>query len=145
MSDKLFTHMFKSLVDQIGGVEAAAAAIGATLGHSVSIGTVSKISNGNAEVPLAWAYALQDATGNFCFDDHRARGRAPREVGVGPPSHLDVLREATEAVQAIAQVEARPSTDAVVRAFKEVADVHEQTGKIRASYGAILKDRRADQ
>ncbi|MBA86115.1 MAG: hypothetical protein CML69_15485 [Rhodobacteraceae bacterium] len=143
MSSKLFAHMFKGLVQQVGGVEAAAAAISATVGHPVSIGTVSKISNGRAEVPIAWAYALEDATGNFCFDAYRNRvvGKHGAEMTVA--SHLDVLRESTEAVQAIAHVESQPSTETIVRARKEVADVYEQLAGALAAYDAMLKERGA--
>lgn len=141
MSSKLFAHMFKGLVQQAGGVEAAAAAISASVGHSVSIGTVSKISNGHSEVPLAWAYAIQDATGNFCFDAYRGRVVASHEAEMTVASHLEVLRESTEAVQAIAHAESHPTAETIVRARKEVADVYEQLAGSLATYDAIIAER----
>lgn len=140
MSHELFAHMFKSLVDRVGGVEAAAAAISASVGHAVSIGTVSKICNRNAEVPLAWAYALQDATGNHCFDTYRSSVTARRASEAVIAHHLDALRESTEMVQALAHAEASPSRDTILRARKETADVHDQTVKIMAAYDAMLSE-----
>lgn len=143
MSHRLFAHMFKSLVRQAGGVEAASAAIEAAVGHSVSIGTVSKISNGHAEVPISWAYALEDATGNFCFDAYRGRVVASHEAEMTVASHLEVLRESTEMVEAMAHAEAHPNSETIVRARKEVADVYEQAAKALAAYDVMLKG--ADQ
>lgn len=138
MSQELFAHMFKGLVDQLKGVDAAAAAIASSVGHPVSIGTISRIGNGNAEVPLAWAYALQDATGNYCFDAYRNSVTARRVGEAAIANHLDALRESTEMVQALAHAESSPSREAIIRARKEVADVHTQTGEIIAAYDQML-------
>ena len=51
----------------------ATSVITSAVGHSISIGTLSRIEHGNAEVPLLWAWALQDATKNACFDSYRAQ------------------------------------------------------------------------
>ena len=72
MQPKIAAKMFDNLVNQAGGKEAAASVISSAIGHSISIGTLTKIKNGDAEVPLLWAWALMDATRNNCFDTYRA-------------------------------------------------------------------------
>ncbi|MBT9383475.1 hypothetical protein KM176_06365 [Pseudooceanicola sp. CBS1P-1] len=140
MPHDLFSHMFKSLVQQVGGVDAAQAAISAAVGHQVSIGTVSKIANGHAEVPLSWAYALEDASGNRCFHAHRARSVAHDEAEASVGSHLDHLREATEMVEAMAHAESGPTRETLIRARKETADVVDRAGRALAAYDAMLED-----
>lgn len=138
MQQDLFAHMFKSLVAQIGGVDGAAAAISAAVGRQVSIGTISKITNGNADVPMLWAYALEDATGNRCFTNLRDRAVSSQEAASAVVGHLDLLRESTEAVEAMAHAEASPDRDKIVRARKETADLHEQSGRALEAYDAML-------
>lgn len=138
MQHDLFAHMFKSLVAQAGGVDSAAAAIAAAVGHSVSIGTVSKAANSKSEVPMLWAYALEDATGNRCFTNLRARAVSAQEAEAAVICHLDLLRESTEAVEAMAHAEASPDRDKIIRARKETADLHEQSGRALAAYDALL-------
>lgn len=72
MQPKIAAQMFDNLVTQAGGKEAAASVIASAMGHSISIGTLTKIKNGTLEVPLLWAWALMDATRNNCFDTYRA-------------------------------------------------------------------------
>ena len=127
MSDRLFTHMFRSLVDQVGGVDAAAAAIEASSGRPVSRGTVSKIQNGNAEVPLAWAYALEDETGNACFTRLRIRKLEGQEdvVGAAMVTHIHLVKESSEAVIALAAAESSQDPDQLAASKKELMDVIE--------------------
>lgn len=92
-------QMFDSLVRQAGGKEAAAATIEAAVGHSISIGTLSKIKNGDAEVPLLYAWALMDATGNACFDRFRARTKCAEPSDTDPYSLIgETAKEHGEAV-----------------------------------------------
>lgn len=72
MQPKIASKMFDNLVTQAGGKEASASIIASAVGHSISIGSLSRIANGAAEVPLLWAWALMDATRNNCFDTYRA-------------------------------------------------------------------------
>ncbi|WP_146592522.1 hypothetical protein, partial [Puniceibacterium confluentis] len=46
MCSPLYASLFRGLVKQLGGVDAACAVIEAALGHSVSRGSVSRIQNG---------------------------------------------------------------------------------------------------
>ena len=100
MQSKVAAQMFKNLVTEAGGKEAAAAVITSAVGHSISIGTLSRIEHGNAEVPLLWAWALQDATKNACFDSYRSQTRgAPADAC---PYDLigEISKEHGEAVEA---------------------------------------------
>ena len=73
MNILLRAHMFGELVKAVGGVDAAAAAIEAVVGHTVSRGTISKVQNGHSEVPYAWVTALENATGRHPFLNMRSR------------------------------------------------------------------------
>lgn len=127
MPDRVLARMFRGLVEQVGGVDPAVATIEASTGESVSRGTISKIQNCEAHVPLAWAFILEDATGNFAFTRDRMRRLeaadrkgAARSVAV---CHLDTMREATEAVLAQAQAETSDDWEALARARKETDDL----------------------
>ena len=106
MQRTVAAQMFDSLVSQVGGKEAAAATIEAAVGHSISIGTLTKIKNCDAEVPLLWAWALMDATGNVCFDRYRARtaevargGDPYTLIGEAAKEHGEALSWGVRAVQ----------------------------------------------
>lgn len=139
MSILLRAQMFGELVKAVGGVDAAAAAIEAVVGHTVSRGTVSKVQNGHSEVPYAWVTALETASGRYPFLNMRSR-----EVTGGPARselacHLDMLREATEGVTALAAFEANPEDpQAVAKAYAELADVHDLTGGAMAKLKAMM-------
>ena len=60
MADAITTAMFRGLVAQLGGVEAAAAVLEQAYG-AASKGTISKMCSGQAEVTLAAARAIEDA------------------------------------------------------------------------------------
>ncbi|WP_421998166.1 hypothetical protein [Roseovarius confluentis] len=127
--------MFDSLVTQAGGKDAAAATIEAATGNSISIGTLTKIKKGDAEVPLLWVWALMDATGNTCFDRYRARkietamGADPYAlIGETAKEHGEALSWGIKAVQsgdagdhARAAVEHRQAADK----HTEAAESHE--------------------
>lgn len=64
MSDNITRAMFRGLVSQLGGVEAAAAVIEQAYGVA-SKGTVSKMCSGQAEITLAACRAIEDALGVY--------------------------------------------------------------------------------
>lgn len=64
MPDKIMQMMFRGLVQQAGGVDAAAAVIEQAWG-AASKGTVSKMCSGQAEITLAAAIALEEAVGRY--------------------------------------------------------------------------------
>ena len=106
MKRAVAAQMFDSLVKEAGGKDAAAATIEAAVGHSISIGTLTKIKNGDAEVPLLWAWALMDATSNRCFDRYRTRTKElapdgdPYElIGETAKEHGEALAWGIKAVQ----------------------------------------------
>ena len=135
MPDRLLAHMFRELVARSGGVDAAAAAIEASTGEPVSRGTISKIQNGNAEVPLAWAWALEDHTGNLCFDRYRNRKvEASGGLDRGEVSHLVTMRESHEAVMAQAAAEVSDDAGCINAALKEM---HEMIAAGERTIGAL--------
>ena len=125
MQPKVAAQMFRNLVTQSGGKEAAAATIASAVGHSISLGSLSRIENGNAEVPLLWAWALMDATHNPCFDAYRGQigtptgdacpyeliGETSREHGESLEASLRAARSETAQDWAQAAVEHREAAD----------------------------------
>jgi hypothetical protein len=121
MQPKIAAQMFDNLVTQAGGKEAAASVISSAVGHPISIGTLSKIKGGNAEVPLLWAWALMDATGNLCFDSYRTAttvhdvdvclfalsGRASEEGGQAVAAGIRAAQSGKAGDHAAAAVESR--------------------------------------
>lgn len=105
MCDALFASMFRRLVKKAGGVDAAASAISALVGHEVSKGTISKVQNGLAEVPMLYVHALEDATGDYRFTKMRLKEieeRIGSTSGKSLALHAGaVSKEAGEAVNAL--------------------------------------------
>ncbi|MFY0661355.1 MAG: hypothetical protein JXR15_12745 [Shimia sp.] len=105
MSDLLYANMFRRLVSKTGGVEAACATVSALLGHEISKGTISRIQNGFAAVPMLYVYALEDATGDYRFTKLRAKEVEDRVAAKEGQSITrlagEVGKEAGEAVNAL--------------------------------------------
>ena len=119
--------MFRSLVSQVGGVDAACAAIEAAEGEAPARGTISKIQSGLLSVPLDWAHALEDASGNYAFTNHRVRqlegessppgdclyvlsGQASKESGEAISAGLRAVQSCDAGDHAKAAVEHREAT-----------------------------------
>tara|TARA_R110000868_G_scaffold369682_3_gene633089 strand:- start:17397 stop:17864 length:468 start_codon:yes stop_codon:yes gene_type:complete len=115
--------MFKSLVDAVGGVEAARAVIEASVGHDISIASISRMQNANAEPVWAWVVALEDAAGQAPFSKMRARQLGQQKASSAVISHLDALRESSEMVLALAGAERSDDPQVLARALKETQDV----------------------
>ncbi|WP_439561128.1 hypothetical protein [Roseinatronobacter sp.] len=64
MPDRITQMMFRGLVSQAGGVDAAAAVIEQAWG-AASKGTVSKMCSGQAEITIAAIVALEEALGVY--------------------------------------------------------------------------------
>ncbi|WP_372837330.1 hypothetical protein [Puniceibacterium confluentis] len=128
MCSPLYASLFRGLVKQLGGVDAACAVIEAALGHSVSRGSVSRIQNGQAEVPVSWAFALEDASGNRCFTRHRNRQVEAQVIVADEVGHLDVLRESSEMIMALGRAEASEDANTLSAALKETLEVADMAG-----------------
>lgn len=75
VSDAAMIRSFMArLVDEAGGVDAAAALIGARLGSDVSKGTISKRMAGHLDWPLVEILALEKALCNPCVSRWIAGG-----------------------------------------------------------------------
>ncbi|EEX17025.1 conserved hypothetical protein [Citreicella sp. SE45] len=145
MSILLRAHMFGELVKAVGGVDAAAAAIEAVVGHTVSRGTISKVQNGHSEVPYAWVTALENATGRHPFLNMRSREVSGRPAKSELACHLDMLREATEGITALAEFEANPDDpQTMAKAYAELADVHDMAGATMARLKGLMGVRTED-
>ncbi|MEN9060025.1 hypothetical protein [Ponticoccus litoralis] len=99
MTPDIAARMFKNLVAQARGTAAAAAIIESAVGHSISEGSLSRISNGNAEVPMLWAWALMDAVKNPCFDTYRAQTREATADGCPYELTGEASKEHGEAIE----------------------------------------------
>ncbi|WP_226562178.1 hypothetical protein [Salipiger thiooxidans] len=99
MQPKVAAQMFRNLVKEAGGKEAAAATISSAVSHSISPGSLTRIENGNAEVPLLWVWALMDATGNPCFDTYRGQTRVQSAQSCPYQLIGEVAKEHGEAIE----------------------------------------------
>ena len=133
MQPKVAQQMFKSLVTGVGGKEAAKAVIDAATGHSISIGTLSRIESGNAEVPLLWAWALQDATGNASFDTYRVQTTEARPTADPYTLIGEASKEHGEAIEAGLRAARSSSNEDWSRAaveHREAADKHSEMASL---------------
>ena len=124
MCNPALAAVFKGLVKQVGGTEAARAVIEASVGHTVSKGTISQVQNGNASVPLEWAWALEDAAGIRPF--YRLRAQLIEEHDLKEEntySHLDIIREATEAALANAEAEGSQCPKVISESLAQLQDI----------------------
>lgn len=103
MSDRaMIRALMQGLVDRAGGVDAAAALIGARLGADVSKGSISKRNSGQLDWPLVEIMALEDALGDPCVRHWMFRSLP--EVTEGQTllrAAVDAVRESGEAVSAV--------------------------------------------
>lgn len=137
MCNLLHATMFHRLVDKAGGVDGAVASITAVTGEEVSRGTVSKAQNGGCHVPITWAWALEDATGDRVFTNFRKQkldsARSHSSAG-----HLDAIKEAGEALTAIAVAEENPTPENLAKARKELSDIIEVAQSLSKKYAAAM-------
>ncbi|WP_323041125.1 hypothetical protein [Gemmobacter sp.] len=122
MTDRVILRAFMAgLIDRAGGVDAAAAAIGARLGAEVSKGSISKRMSGQLDWPLVEIMALEDAVGDPCV--RRWLARSLPEVGQAQSlmqGVAEAAREHGEAVAAVMELAAGKGCEG--RARKEIAD-----------------------
>jgi hypothetical protein len=122
MPDRLMIRAFMAgLVERAGGVDAAAALIGARLGAEVSKGSVSKRMAGHLDWPLVEIMALEDAVGDPCV--RRWLARSLPEISEGQSlmqAAADLVREHGEAVSAVMEFASGRGSRAEAR--KELAE-----------------------
>lgn len=109
------------LVDRAGGVDAAAALIGARLGADVSKGSISKRLSGALDWPLVEIMALEDAVGDRCV--RRWLARSLPEISEGQSlmqAAAMAVREHGEAISAVMDFASGGGDRA--RARKELAE-----------------------
>jgi hypothetical protein len=132
MSDRLMIRAFMaSLVERAGGVEAAAALIGARLGADVSKGSISKRMGGHLDWPLVEVMALEDAVGDPCV--RRWLARSLPEVAEGQSlmqAAAAVVRENGEAISAVMEFASGRGDRATAR--KELAEAVTATARLAA-------------
>lgn len=139
VSDRDMIRAFMArLVDEAGGVDAAAALIGARVGHGVSKGTISKRNSGELDWPLVEIRALEKVLGHFCVSRWIA-GDMP-EVAQAQSLMSAVAVSAREHGEAIAAVLAvgMGSGNAAVAA-REVDEAAAAMGQLRAALDAAVE------
>ena len=136
MSDRQIIRAFMgNLIEKAGGVDAAAAVIGARLGADVSKGSISKRQSGQLDWPLVEIVALEDAVGEPCV--RRWLARSLPEVVAGQNLMQDVGRMAVEAGEATSAVmEFVSGRGDRAQARKEVQDVIVASTRLAAQLDA---------
>ena len=133
MSDRLMIRSFMAgLVERAGGVDAAAALIGARLGAEVSKGSISKRLAGALDWPLVEVMALEDAVGDPCV--RRWLARSLPEISEGQcvmAAAGEAVREHGEAVSAAMDFAAGRGSKA--KAAKEAAEAITAAKKLAAA------------
>ncbi|CAM3093121.1 hypothetical protein PANO111632_02755 [Paracoccus nototheniae] len=122
MSEKAMIQAFMaSLIDKVGGFDAAAAVIGARLGHDISKGSISKRQSGQLGWPLLEIMALEDAAGDRCVRRWLRRCDPEAEANDELMSLLAIAsKESGEAFTALLKFAA--GTGSLAEARKEVED-----------------------
>jgi len=126
------------LVGRAGGLDAAAALIGARLGADVSKGSISKRLSGQLDWPLVEILALEDAVGDPCV--RRWLARSLPELAEGQSllaAAAEAVREHGEAVSAVmdfaagrgARAQAAKEVSEAVVAAKRLAALMEGAGE----------------
>jgi hypothetical protein len=132
MDDRAMIRAFMAgLVGRAGGVDAAAALIGARLGGEVSKGSISKRLVGHLDWPLVEVMALEDAVGDPCV--RRWLARSLPEIAKGQSllaAAAVAVREHGEAVSAVMDYAAGIGGRAVAQ--KEVAEAVVAAGRLAA-------------
>lgn len=120
-----------SLIDRVGGVDAAASVIAARYSTEVSKGTISKRQSGSLDWSLVDIIAIEDAVGDPCVRRWLARNLPEVTEGQSLMQGVGSMAlEAGEATVAVMEfVSGRGSRD---RARKEVADMLASVGQLAA-------------
>ena len=139
MTDRIMTMMFRGLVSQVGGVEAAAAVIEQAWG-AASKGTVSKMCAGHAEVTLAAAQALEDALRSYPITT-RMFERIGQDFAPGTDLRAMTARLAQDSGSAVAELVmgfsgASPDPDNLTE--EERARVNVQARRLRDDCNAVI-------
>ena len=132
MSDRLIISAFmQGLVARAGGVDAAAAIIGARHGYDVSKGSISKRLSGHLDWPLVEIMALEDALDDHCVRRWLARSLPQAAVGQNLMQGAGTMAvEAGEAMAAVMDfISGRGTGD---KARKEVQDAVAATAAMAA-------------
>ena len=132
MSDRLIISAFmQGLVSRAGGVDAAAAIIGARHGSDVSKGSISKRLSGHLDWPLVEIIALEDALGDHCV--RRWLARSLPEAAEGQNLMQGAGAMAVEAGEAMAAVmDFTSGRGSKAKARKEVQDARAATDALAA-------------
>ena len=148
MTNRILAAMFGSLVKEAGGLVAASYGIEAQTGHRPSVSTLSQIVNGHANVPIEWAWALEDVTGLTPFTDYRITNRAttPAEridplaaTGSASKEHGEAIEWSLKAAGSTnGQHWARAATE-----HREAAEAHEKAAQACEAQSDVATFKRA--
>ena len=132
MSDGAMIRSFMAgLVDRAGGVDAAAALIGARTGADMSKGTISKRNAGHLDWPLVDIMALEDAVGDQCVRRWLKRTLPEEQDNQDLIQHAaEVFREAGEAAGAAMDLASGRGNR--VKTCKEIAEAQAALGRLAA-------------
>lgn len=123
MSERLMIKAFMaSLIEKAGGFDAAAAVIGARLGHDISKGSISKRQSGQLDWPLIEILALEDAVGEQPVRRWLMQSLPEvQDAACLMQSAGELAAEGGEAVMALTQLAMGKGCRATAR--KQIADV----------------------
>lgn len=140
MSDRITQGMFRGLVKQLGGVEAAACVIETAWG-AASKGTVSKMCAGHAEITLSAVIALEEALGVYPITT-RLFERIGHDVAGATDLRALTARLALDSGSAVSELVmglSGASPDPEKLTEDEAARVNVQARRLREACDAVIK------
>ena len=140
MSDAISQVMFRGLVKQLGGVEAAAAVIEQAWG-AASKGTVSKMCAGHGEITVSAVVALEEALGIYPITT-RLFERIGGDLSDSTDLRAMTARLAQDSGSAVSELImgfSGASTDPDALTEEESARVNVQARRLREACDAVIK------
>ncbi len=141
MVDLVFRGIFQGLVRQVGGVEAAAAIIGARACGAGHKGTVSKMCSGSIGVTVEAAAALEEAAGCYPVTEYLTARRGDGIAAGGSFSDLAAQTALAAGVTHSALVRAMgpASAGGITITAAEAAGIIASASTLADAVGAIVR------
>lgn len=133
-------RVFKGLVSEAGGVEAAAAILSAAHGAPVDKSTVSRMASGAMTIPIGHLASMEDAAGNYPMTSllYGRIGGARRGLESLQALSATASIESGEAIAAVIAAFAAMSADPAAMTPERRAAVAKEAVEARDAFGRIV-------